>query len=116
MGLPTEPMLMERTSPPRARVGLLLLGRLLLLLLLPDRLLVLVLRRKLGRAMRVDLTSASSPPRGEASEELESPDAAGLSAVAAGAAAAAVPAAVDPERRQSHPSARLKSADGLVGE
>ena len=116
MGLPTEPMLMERTSPPRARVGLLLLGR-LLLLLLPDRLLVLVLRKKLGRAMRVDLTSASSPPRGEASEELESPDAAGLSAVAAGAAAAAaVPAAVDPERRQSHPSARLKSADGLVGE
>ena len=114
MGLPTEPMLMERTSPPRARVGLLLLGR--LLLLLPDRLLVLVLRKKLGRAMRVDLTSASSPPRGEASEELESPDAAGLSAVAAGAAAAAVPAAVDPERRQSHPSARLKSADGLVGE
>ena len=114
MGLPTEPMLMERTSPPRARVGLLLLGR--LLLLLPVRLLVLVLRKKLGRAMRVDLTSASSPPRGEASEELESPDAAGLSAVAAGAAAAAVPAAVDPERRQSHPSARLKSADGLVGE
>ena len=114
MGLPTEPMLMERTSPPRARVGLLLLGR--LLLLLPDRLLMLVLRKKLGRAMRVDLTSASSPPRGEASEELESPDAAGLSAVAAGAAAAAVPAAVDPERRQSHPSARLKSADGLVGE
>ena len=115
MGLPTEPMLMERTSPPRARVGLLLLGR-LLLLLRPDRLLMLVLRKKLGRAMRVDLTSASSPPRGEASEELESPDAAGLSAVAAGAAAAAVPAAVDPERRQSHPSARLKSADGLVGE